>query len=76
MRLMKPLKDEILKVVDSLKRGSAGHAYGGHGDRFVVAVGSPNAVQIAGVPGVVVTVGIDKEQAKDLRAALDVWIAE
>lgn len=69
------LKDEMSKVVDSLKRGNSGHAYGGAGDRFMLTIGSPQGVQVAGVRGTIVAVGIDKAQALELRESLDRWLA-
>ncbi len=77
MKLDPALIEQQRKVVDSLRRGRAGHSYGGVGDRFMISVGSPNAVILDQVPkGFVVAVGINEEQARDLRAAIDAWLTE
>lgn len=69
------LQRDMLKVVDSLKRGHAGHSYSDVGDRFMFTIGAPTAIKIPGVKGMIVAVGIDKDQAKELRAALDKWMS-
>lgn len=66
--------EKMKQVADSLKRGRAGHAYGGAGDSFMLAVGAPSAVKLPGVKGFIASVGINKDQARDLRAALDLWL--
>ena len=66
---------DMIRVVDSLKRGRAGHAYGGVGDRFMLTIGAPKVIAVAGVNGGVVAVGIDREQAKELRASIDLWLS-
>lgn len=68
--------EKMRQVSDSLKRGRAGHAYGGTGDRFMMAVGAPTAVKLPGVKGFIACVGIDEEQARDLRASIDIWLTE
>jgi len=67
--------EKMKQVADSLGRGRAGHAYGpAEGDRFMIAIGAPTAVKLPGVKGFIATVGIDKSQAQDLRAAIDLWL--
>jgi len=65
--------EQMASVIDSVKRGRAGHAYGAHDGKFVMAIGSPNAVQIPG--GFAICVGISREQGLDLKARLDEYLS-